>query len=289
MTIRFIAEIGSNHNRSQTRIARLIEAAKRIGCWGVKFQLFKGEKLYAPEFKSQIEKMTKWELDEYHLPFIREKTHELNQKFGCTPFDLEAVDTLVPIVCYLKIGSYEALWTRFIRKVIDASVPWAFSTGMLDDNGIRNIIDMASEAGNLPNCIFHCNSRYPAWPENCNLKAMRGLQLMRSSARGGWSGLGWSDHTVEPGVIHKAVEFGARYIEFHFDLEDGEGFESSVGHCWKPSQIAPVIHDVKIGMAARSSDDSGESSAKKWRTSPADGLRPLQEFRRELLNETDKD
>ncbi|MBU1161232.1 MAG: N-acetylneuraminate synthase family protein, partial [Proteobacteria bacterium] len=40
----------------------LITQAKEMGCWAVKFQLFKTDKLYAPEFKPQIEKMKAWEL-----------------------------------------------------------------------------------------------------------------------------------------------------------------------------------------------------------------------------------
>jgi len=265
---------------------RLIEAAKRVGCWGVKFQLFRANQLYAPEFKANIEAFKKCELPEHFLSNIRDTTHGLSLKFGCTPFDLKAVDILTPYVDYLKIGSYETLWTPLIHKMIDTGLPWMLSAGMLDHDALHTMMnEIYVRSENLPKCVFHCNSNYPARVEDCNLKAMKDLAMIFSNSIEGWPGTGWSDHTVEPGVIHKAIEIGARYIEFHFDLEDGEGFESKIGHCWKPSQIAPVIHDVGIGMAAISSDETNEIEAKKWRTSPCDGLRPMQEFRRELLNE----
>ena len=38
---KFIAEIGSNHNRSLSRCYKLINEAKKLGFYAVKFQLFK--------------------------------------------------------------------------------------------------------------------------------------------------------------------------------------------------------------------------------------------------------
>ena len=45
----FIAEICSNHLNDLKRSKRLIDEAKRIGCNAVKFQLFKADKLFAPD------------------------------------------------------------------------------------------------------------------------------------------------------------------------------------------------------------------------------------------------
>ena len=46
--------------------------------------------------------------------------------------------------------------------------------------------------------------------------------------------MSWSDHTVDSGVINRAINrWGAEVVEFHMDLEGaGEEFES--GHCWLP-------------------------------------------------------
>jgi hypothetical protein len=49
--------------------------------------------------------------------------------------------------------------------------------------------------------------------------------------------MGWSDHTVNSGVIHRAIhKWDAKIIEFHLDLE-GKGEEFSSGHCWLPIKL----------------------------------------------------
>ena len=90
---------------------------------------------------------------------------------------------------------------------------------------------------------------------------------------------GWSDHSVSPAVIYRAVHrWGAKMIEFHLDLE-GMGEEYKTGHCWLPDQIYPVIEEVTLGFEA---DGSGkkvpmpsEVADRDWRADPSDGLRPL--------------
>jgi N-acetylneuraminate synthase len=90
-----------------------------------------------------------------------------------------------------------------------------------------------------PTVKYHCISRYPAKPEECNLDATFDNTYS-----------GWSDHTANPGVIYNAV-FGYHlsYIEFHLDL-DGEGNEYKHGHCWLPNDMAEVIRNIKSGLEA---------------------------------------
>ena len=46
---KLIAEIGSNHNRDITRCYKLIDEAKNLGFYAVKFQLFKINKLFSKD------------------------------------------------------------------------------------------------------------------------------------------------------------------------------------------------------------------------------------------------
>lgn len=285
MTVKWIAEIGSNHNQNLLRIIRLIRKAKHVGCDAVKFQLFKAERLYAPEFKTRIEEMKSWELPGEFVPEIEDCCGELDIEFGCSVFDLDAVDMAGEYADWLKIGSYELLWRNLIKAVIESGKPWMLSTGMARWSQVEKVISMGTAMKlrdynyrhhQFPIVIFHCNSNYPARPRNCDLGNIRRLKRVLNVP------IGWSDHTVEPGVIHKAVAFGAEAIEFHFDLEDGEGFESQTGHCWKPSEIKEVVYDVKVGEVAGLVSDPHEDEARKWRTDPSDGLRPLKKFREEL-------
>ena len=45
--IDFIAEVSSNHNRDLSRMKEFIYTSKKAGCSGIKFQLFKIDKLFA--------------------------------------------------------------------------------------------------------------------------------------------------------------------------------------------------------------------------------------------------
>jgi len=60
----FIAEVSSNHFRDLDRCLAFIDAAAEIGCWGVKFQLFKIDELFSREIleKSPVHQKRKdWE------------------------------------------------------------------------------------------------------------------------------------------------------------------------------------------------------------------------------------
>ena len=282
MTTRFICEIGSNHNQDLKRTLKLIDEAAFIGAWAVKFQLFKAEKLYAAGFTNQIEKMKKWELPIEFLPEIKNQCIKKNVKFICTPFYLEAIDILTHYVDYFKIGSYENEWLQLLCYVAETGKPWMISNG-INDNPIINdkYKNKLHDFCNIfPAVIFHCNSNYPADARNCNLWQIPKMKRLLSKP----IKVGWSDHTVSPAVIYRAIALGAEYIEFHFDLDDTNGFESSIGHCWQARQIRKVIANVFDGDLAEQKNTTNDSEAKKWKTDSADGLRPLIEYRGELLD-----
>jgi N-acetylneuraminate synthase len=206
---------------------------------------------------------------------------------------LNAFRALKNYVDYFKIGSYELLYTDLIETVARTGKPWIISTGMESFNlkkdssnqkdfmiNVRKATRIGRLVENSPFVILACNSNYPAKPEDCNLRNIAILSDYFIAQK-----IGWSDHTVEPGVIYKAISLGAEYIEFHFDLEDGMGYEYKIGHCWKPNQIKKVIHDVRIGEVAENNifNTSNEKGIARWRMDPVDGMRPLRLYRKELL------
>lgn len=299
--IQWVAEIGSNHNRSLSRTLSLIDKAAEIGCNGVKFQLFNARLLYAPEFKDRIASMEKWALPERFLPSIKAHCNKKRIKIGISVFDLRSVEIAKEYADWLKIGSYEILWFPLLKAVIDTGLPWVFSTGMTNDmNGIGWLISMGLYKGNPPYAILHCNSNYPALPKHCNLsrikeieKSTRILEKQRPEQNYVPAKIGWSDHTRNPELVLTAIEQGASIVEFHFDLEDGKGAESSYNHCWKPSEakflIERSVFFERIEMEYPDKEQwihsasTKENEASKWRTDPEDGLRPLQKYRSELL------
>lgn len=142
---------------------------------------------------------------------------------------------------------------------------------------IEHAVDVLRANGCEHPTLLHCTSAYPTPYAEANLSAIETIRTATGCD------VGWSDHTVEPGVIHRAIHgWAAKVVEFHLDL-DGHGEEYRSGHCWLPDEISTVIRDVEHALAA---DGNGikepspsELPDREWRADPLDGLRPLRAIR----------
>src|SRR5581483_8711265 len=122
----FIAEASSNHDRHLGRALAFVDTAADCGCDAVKFQLFRIDRLFAPEILSRSEKHRErqaWELPLAHLEPIAERCLARNIRFGCTPFYVEAVEELRPYVSFYKIASYELLVTPLLEACAATGKP----------------------------------------------------------------------------------------------------------------------------------------------------------------------
>lgn len=279
--VKFISEVSSNHDQNLERSFRFIESSAKAGCDAVKFQLFKIDKLFAPEILEKSEKHRKrkdWELPLEFLPLLSKKCKEEHIQFSCTPFYLDAVKELEPFVDFYKIASYELLWDDLLVECARTNKPIILSTGMATIDEIKHAVKVLKSNNCISLTLLHCTSSYPTPYNEANLSAIETIRKETGCE------VGWSDHTVEPAVINRAInKWGANVIEFHLDL-DGKGEEYSTGHCWLPEQISEVIKQVKIGF---NSDGNGikepvpsELPDRVWRADPSDGLRPFKEVRK---------
>jgi sialic acid synthase SpsE len=280
MKPQFVAEISSNHHRDLPRALQFVDTAAAIGCDAVKFQLFRVNELFAPEIlaKSASHRArVAWELPEAFLEPLAERCAVRGIAFGCTPFYLEAVAQLRPYVAFYKIASYELPWGDLLTACAATGKPVVLSTGMATLGEIKVAVSLLRSAGCIDLTLLHCVSGYPVPPAECNLAAIETLRAACACE------VGWSDHSVRGGVIHRAVHrWGATLIEFHLDL-DGTGDEFRTGHCWLPAPMAQVIDSVRMGLAA---DGDGhkvpapsELADIAWRADPIDGLRPTRAVR----------
>ena len=282
----FIAEASSNHGRDIGRAKAFVDAAAEAGCDAVKFQLFKIDRMFAPEILAQSPKhraRQEWELPLSHLPRIAEHCSARKIQFSCTPFYREAVAELAPFVDFYKVASYELLVTDLLKACAQTGKPVVLSTGMATIDEILNATRILREAGARDVTLLHCVSAYPTPASEANLSA---IETIRST-----TGLptGWSDHTRRPAVIERAVHhWGARVVEFHLDL-DGKGVEYAAGHCWLPHEIAPVIARIRESLVADGGGFKGpqpsEISDREWRADPVDGMRPLKHVRESYRGE----
>lgn len=280
----FIAEVSSNHAQDLSRCFDFIDKAAEVGCDAVKFQLFKIDELFTLEVLQQSKKhrdRKKWELPLAFIPKLAERCQQKNIQFCCTPFYIDAVAELAPYTAFYKIGSYELLWDDLLIACAKTKKPVILSTGMATLAEVQHAVKVLRDNNCSDLTLLHCTSAYPTPIIDANLSVINTLRKETGST------IGWSDHTVQPAVIYRAVHrFGAEVIEFHFDLE-GLGAEFEAGHCWLPDKIGAVIKNVRKGFEAdgRSEKLPTESEQAEcfWRADPSDGLRPLQSLRQGLV------
>ncbi len=280
MNTEFIAEISSNFNGSLDRCFKFIDTAAEIGCDGVKFQLFKIDEMFSPEILKVSKKhrdRRDWELPYKFIEPISERARNNGLLFSCTPFFLEAVDILEPWVDFYKIASYELLWDELIQKCALKGKRLVLSTGMATMPEIEHAVDVVLDNTEKKPILLHCVSGYPTPKDQVNLSAIESISNATKCC------VGWSDHSVSPAVINRAVnKWGANFIEFHLDLDE-KGDEYKAGHCWLPNDIKEVISNLReivdIDGNGEKVPQNAELSDRLWRADPEDGLRPFKEVR----------
>lgn len=279
----FIAEVSSNHHRDLERCFEFIRLSARIGCDAVKFQLFKIDELFAPEILARSEthrNRREWELPLSFIPALKQCCDDNAIQFACTPFYLQAVEELAPYVDFFKIASYELLWTDLLEACARSGLPVVLSTGMATLTEIDQAVATLKGAGAIDITLLHCVSAYPTPAADCNLSVLDTYR-QRYGVK-----VGWSDHTVLPAVIQRAVHrWQADAVEFHLDLDE-QGAEYAAGHCWLPDSIGNVIADCRQASVIDGDPSkrlaASEADDRNWRADPEDGLRPLKFMRHDF-------
>lgn len=279
----FVSEVSSNHAQDLDRCLQFIDVSAGIGCDAVKFQLFKIEELFAPEVLNQSAKLRerkKWELPLSFLPDLSARCKDKAIQFSCTPFYLKAVEELYPFVDFYKVASYELLWQDLLAECAKTGKPVVIAAGMATLDEVVSGVEVLQKNNCKDITILHCVSSYPVRADDCNLKAIEKIRSVTKVK------VGWSDHSVSPAILYRAVHhYNADMIEFHLDLE-GKGAEFVSGHCWLPDHIGQVISTVRDGFNGDGNGIklpvSSELSDVPWRADPLDGLRPLKATRQTL-------
>ena len=275
-----VSEVSSNHSKDIDRAKKFIDISKDIGCNAVKFQLFKIDKLFAPEILAKSKehrKRKEWELPVEFLPELSSHARSLGMKFSCTPFYLEAVWELKPFVDFYKIASYELLWDALIIECAKTGKDLVLSTGMATLGEIEHAVEVFRKHSNAKLTLLHAISGYPTPIQEANVAAIKTLKEAFKCD------VGLSDHSVSTAVLLRAVfKYDATMIEFHLDI-DGKGEEFKAGHCWLPDDIKKTVKLIKEGFMA---DGDGikrpaasELQDRLWRADPSDGLRPFKQIR----------
>lgn len=225
----FIADIAANHDGDIERAKDLIYKAKEAGSDCAKFQHFKADKIVSDYGFNSINKdkmshQAGWHksvaeiYDDYHIN--REWNDELIKtckdagiEFMTTPYDLEAIQSLVSSVNAIKIGSGDITYSKFLAEVAAFGKPILLATGASDIQEVKDAVDGILQR-NKKICLMQCNTNYTGDSKNfryVNLNVLRTFSVMYPNMP-----LGFSDHTPGHAAVLGAIALGARVVEKHF-------------------------------------------------------------------------
>ena len=221
-----IAEIGVNHEGDMDLAKQLIREAKEGGSHAAKFQSYKAEKIASknsPAYwdtnkeptDSQYKLFKKYDgFGEEQYKELAKYCEEVGIDFLSTPFDLEAVDFLEPLMPLFKVASADITNVPLIRKCASTGKPLIMSTGASSLAEIQMAVDVAREAGAQEVVLLHCVLNYPTPEDHAQLGMIQVLKRTFPDCM-----IGYSDHVVPDETI-SALEFavlsGCVVLEKHF-------------------------------------------------------------------------
>ena len=225
----FIAEIGVNHEGSMDAAKEMISQIAAAGAHAAKFQTYKASSLAAknsPAYWDLNKEKTKtqYELFKKYDAFEKDQYIELAEycaekkvDFISTPFDLDCLDWLIPIMPVIKIASADLTNYLLLEKVADSGKDLIISVGASTDNEIEQMLNFVSKF-NVPKiCLLHCMLLYPTPAQNAHLGRISDLKAKFEDSK---IKIGYSDHVAPTEAnndqLIAAFSLGASTIEKHF-------------------------------------------------------------------------
>lgn len=232
-----VAEIGNNHEGDFDVAIELTRAAAAAGAHAVKFQAIDPPRLVRPSETARLEQLGRFQLTPEQFRLLHDEAHGLGIGFLCTPFDIDAVGWLAPLVDAFKIASADNDFTALIAAAADTGRPVIVSAGMTGLDGMLAARDIVTGRG-AEFAALHCVSAYPTEPQDAALATIPALAAALDAT------VGYSDHTLGIDACVLAVALGARILEKHFtlrhDYSDFRDHQLSAD----PAELAELVRRV---------------------------------------------
>lgn len=220
------AEVGINFDGDWDTALKMIDASAEAGCDGVKFQLFRSERMYVPKAgklvtangkKVDIHTLLKTvELSYDWLKKLKKYTEERGMEFFASVCDEVSADALYKVgTPAFKITSYEMTHIPLMEHISGRGVPIILSCGGNTMSELVETIQAAKDAGQKDILLMHCIAKYDAPLDALHLNVLKTLMLQFPDLV-----IGYSDHSADPVKAPvAAVALGAKMIEKHITLD----------------------------------------------------------------------
>ena len=248
MTVKFIAEVSSNHHQDIIRCFEFIDKAAEIGCDAIKFQHIINDEVYAPgQYKygnykiddvRNLRKIGQLSIDQFKELVNYGK--KINIEVFATSFGLKSLTQILDCgVNIIKIASGDLLYRDLIDEVIRTKKEIILSTAMISSDNLGEVIDYINKTKNIGNiAMLHCVGQYPHDIDESQIGA---LKFIRDNFLGVY---GYSDHTLGTESAVAAAALGASIFEKHFTLSRNLGGLDSK-HSLEPEQMKNYVNVLR--------------------------------------------
>jgi len=260
-----IAEIGNNHEGSVGLAEEMIGLAAESGADAVKFQTIVPELLISANQTERIKQLNRFSLSFDEFERLSEVAKNQNVLFLSTPFDIDSIRILNPLVPAFKIASGDNQFFPLLEEVAKTAKPVLLSTGFLSlEDTVRSkdfIFDIWEERGIKQElALLHCISCYPTLNSDANLLAIKSLKRLGVT-------VGYSDHTMGTEAAVLAVGLGARIIEKHFTINKKYSDFRDHQLSADPNEMGELVKRVRTAVQMLGSSEKNcvecEESVKK--------------------------
>ena len=271
--VKFISEIGINHNGSMELCKELILLSKVAGADYVKIQK-RNPDICVPEHQKSKRRQTPWgemsyieykhkiEFSEEQIKELCEFSRENGIEFFASVWDLDSVEVMAKYTNIAKIGSACITDLELCKATRNAFNTLIVSTGMSTEEEIEACVEACN-----PDVIMHTNSTYPCPVEELNLRYIEHMK----NKWGDKAEIGYSGHEYGLTTTFAAVAMGSTWIERHVTLDRemwGSDHKSSI----EPSGLFKLVKGIRV-IESATQYEPGPRMQFKGESSKRDSLR----------------
>jgi N,N'-diacetyllegionaminate synthase len=242
-----VAEVGNNHEGDVGLAEELVGLAAEAGVQAVKFQTMVPERVVGPDQTARLAQLRRFELSAEKHASLARVAAGAGVMFLSTPFDVDSVGMLDPLVPAFKVASSDNNFVALLQRIAATNKPVLLSTGMTDLAGAHAALDTVRQAWRKHNAdpgivLLHCISAYPTPSAEANLRAIPALAALGAT-------VGYSDHTLGMTAAPLAVALGARVIEKHFTINHDHSEFRDHKFSANPAELKTLVERIREATA----------------------------------------